>query len=39
MKGVVTKKDWWMVARTLGWRKAIKLITSREKTALNILMS
>lgn len=38
MKGTITKKDWREVAKIFGWKKAIRLLLSRRKTALLILV-
>ncbi|MHC4643980.1 MAG: hypothetical protein ACYTBJ_00665 [Planctomycetota bacterium] len=38
MGGTITKKDWWKIARTFGIKTAVKVLFSREKTALQILM-
>jgi len=39
MKGVITKKHFFMVLRNFGWRKAFKLITSKDGVALMVLMT
>jgi len=38
MRGLITKRDWWEVARVFGWRKALKLLFARQRTALLLLM-
>lgn len=38
MQGVITKKDWWAVAKEFGIMKAVKLLTSRKQVALLVLM-
>jgi hypothetical protein len=38
MTGVITKKHFLEVAKTFGWRKAIKLLFSSETAALRVLM-
>ena len=38
MKGVITKKDWWAVAKEFGVKKAVKLLVSRKRVALILLM-
>lgn len=38
MKGVVTKKDLWQVTKIFGLIKAIQLLFSTQKVALQILM-
>jgi hypothetical protein len=39
MTGVVTKKDFFLVLRSFGLKKALKLFFSRERVALVTLMS
>jgi len=39
MKGVITKRHFFMVLRNFGWRKAFKLITSKDGVALMVLMT
>lgn len=39
MKGTVTKKDWLAVWQAFGFWKALRLLVSRNGTALNLLMS
>ena len=38
MSGTITKKDWLRIARTFGIKTAVKVLFSRKKTALQILM-
>jgi hypothetical protein len=38
MQGVVTKRHFFQIARTFGWRKALRVLTSRRPVALTILM-
>lgn len=38
MKGRVTKIHFFHVVRNFGWRKVIRLLLSRERTALQVLM-
>jgi len=37
MHGVIKKKHFWAVFRTFGFKAAMRLLFSREKTALTIL--
>lgn len=39
MNGTVTKKDAWQVFKFFGFKKAVKLLLSKEKVALLILVS
>ncbi len=39
MRGTVTKRDWRGVAREFGLWKALRLLLTRNKVALNILMA
>lgn len=38
MNGVVLKRHFFLVLWYFGWKKAVMLITSRRKVALNLLM-
>jgi len=38
MKGVVTKRNFFEIARAFGWWKALAVLFSTEQTALSILM-
>lgn len=39
MRGVVTKKNFFSIARSFGVRKALRVLLSTEATALSILMA
>jgi len=39
MKGVVTKKHFFMVVKSFGWSKAFRLLLSRKPVALLALIS
>ena len=39
MKGLVTKKHWLMIWKEFGFRKAMKILMSREPVALIELMA
>ena len=39
MKGTVTKKHFFVVLKNFGWRKAIKLLLSKDGVALLILVT
>lgn len=39
MVGVVSKKHFFLVAKEFGWRKAFKLLLSKEPVALMVLMA
>jgi hypothetical protein len=38
MKGIITKKHFFEIAREFGIRKAIRILFARDKSALTILM-
>ncbi len=38
MSGIITKKHFFLVLKTFGIRKALKLLVSRQLVALNTLM-
>ena len=38
MQGVITKKNFFQIAKAFGWKKAFKILFSRKPTALLILI-
>lgn len=38
MKGTVTKKHFFLIAKEFGWKVALRILISNQKAALNILM-
>lgn len=39
MTGVVTKKHFFSIAKSFGWKKALKILVSRKPVALITLMA
>ncbi len=39
MKGLITKKHFFQIAKTFGWTKAFKILFSNNPIAVNILMA
>ena len=39
MTGVITKKHFFLILKNFGWRKAFKLLTSKEPVALLLLVN
>ena len=39
MKGLVTKRNFFGIVRSFGWRKAIRVLFTTQATALSILMA